>query len=115
MKTFLQRSGLCLLTLCSIRLSSQAIDQDLQRKLVDILKLTQAIQPGMTRRDVLVVFKTEGGLSTRDWNHYVLRTCPLIKLDINFDIPRASALGRELPTDVIKTVSKPYLEYGIYD
>ncbi|MEX2092818.1 MAG: hypothetical protein WD971_09085, partial [Pirellulales bacterium] len=45
----------------------------------------QAIKPGMTRGDLLNVFKEEGGLSTRTARRYAYRDCPYIKVDVKFD------------------------------
>jgi len=42
----------------------------------DVLKRMLAIQPGMTRKALLKVFTTEGGLSTRLQRTYVSRNCP---------------------------------------
>jgi transposase InsO family protein len=42
------------------------------------------IKPGMTREDVLRVFTTEGGLSFRTQQTYVLKGCPYIHVDVEF-------------------------------
>ena len=67
------------------------------------------IKPGMTRSDLLRVFTTEGGLSTRTHRTYVLKQCPTIKVDVEFSIS-----GNEAE-DKITQISRPYLDYGHYD
>lgn len=75
----------------------------------NVLAWTATIKPGMTRSDLLRVFTTEGGLSTRTRRTYVLKQCPTIKVDVEFSIS-----GNE-GDDKITQISKPYLEYGICD
>ena len=86
---------------------------------IEALKRMQTIKPGMTREAVLGVFTTEGGLSTPMHRTFVSRDCPYFKVDVEF----RRATGRaqrdmrhdEDPTDIILTISKPYLEFGIFD
>ena len=80
----------------------------------------QAVKPGMTRTDLLKVFRTEGGISTRAWRKYVYRGCPYVKVDVEFEavVPSSGGAGSsvgslESPADVIKSISKPYLEWSI--
>ncbi|HEV2196469.1 MAG TPA: hypothetical protein VGR55_12870 [Candidatus Acidoferrum sp.] len=75
----------------------------------NVLVWIATIKPGMTRSDLLRVFTTEGGLSTRTHRTYVLKQCPTIKVDVEFSISRNEA------DDKITQISKPYLDYGIYD
>lgn len=75
----------------------------------NVLAWVATIKPGMTRSDLLRVFTTEGGLSTRTSRTYVLKQCPTIKVDVEFSIS-----GNE-PDDKITQISKPYLDYGHYD
>ena len=87
-----------------------------------VLRSIEAVQPGMTRSDLLKVFQTEGGLSTRTWRKYVHRRCTYVKVDVTFEAvgtpsgtPKGDLGSRESPTDVIKSISKPYLEWSILD
>jgi hypothetical protein len=62
------------------RLGVRPQDQALTRGdhiawVADSLKKMQTIKPGMTRQDLLAVFTTEGGLSTREQRTYVSRDC----------------------------------------
>ena len=82
----------------------------------------QKIKVGMTREDLLKVFTTEGGLFTDLNRTYVYRECPYIKVDVEFEpagSPARDADGRvtlvEANEDVIKNISKPYLEWMILD
>ncbi|HEY1218858.1 MAG TPA: molybdopterin-dependent oxidoreductase [Bryobacteraceae bacterium] len=92
----------------------------------------ESIQAGMTRKDLLKVFMSEGGLSTRTWQRYVYRKCIYVKVDVEFApvgpvTPRPApvadsrawdrtldSLG-ESPDDRITKISKPYLELSIRD
>jgi hypothetical protein len=88
-----------------------------------ILGRISTLKPGCTRADLFSVLTTEGGLST--WSHriYVYRTCPYIKVDIDFrrtDNPVSKITATnddrgEAMTDVVTHISKPYLDSPIYD
>lgn len=81
-----------------------------------VLLWTSEIKPGMTRKDLLRVFTTEGGISTRTQHTYVLKQCPYIKVDVEF-LPAGNEQDHhaEMPEDKIVKISKPYLEYSITD
>ena len=90
--------------------------------LANSLKEMQKIKVGMTRADLLKIFTTEGGLSTGLNRTYVYRDCSYIKVDVEFDPagrPARDAEGRitvvEANEDVIKRISKPYLEWMVVD
>ena len=77
----------------------------------ECIKRIQSIKPGATRAELLKVFTTEGGLSTRSWRTYVYRQCPYIKVDVEF---KAIDDDRyEKPGDIITKISRPYLEWSI--
>jgi len=86
------------------------------------LQRMQSIRPGMTREDLLRVFTTEGGISTALWRTYVSRDCPYFKACVTFRraAPRdadAAPTGflQELDSDVIVTISQPYLQFSVMD
>jgi len=82
----------------------------------NVLDWALTVKPGMTRTELLQVFTGEGGLSTRAQQTYVLKTCPYIKVDVEFSIPAAeSDKLSKMPGDKILRISKPYLEYSITD
>jgi hypothetical protein len=86
------------------------------------LKEIEQIKVGMTRADLLKVFTTEGGLSTGLNRTYVYRGCPYIKVNVEFEAvgrPAKDAEGRvtliEANEDVIRKISRPYLEWSVVD
>ena len=88
----------------------------------EVLQRMQMIKPGMTRKTLLTVFTTEGGLSTGLQRTFVSRDCPYFKVDVEFQ-----AVGRsdrdeegrvtllERDEDIILKVSTPYLQFGVTD
>jgi len=81
------------------------------------LERMEALEPGMSRAQLMRVFTTEGGLSTALQRTYVSRDCPYFKVDVTFrHAPGADAgLLEELDSDVITRISKPYLQFTIAD
>jgi hypothetical protein len=86
------------------------------------LQKMQTIQPGMTRKDLLEVFTTEGGLSTGLRRTYVSQECPYFKVDVEFEAvgrPSRDEEGRvtlvEDNRDVIAKISRPYLQFSTTD
>src|SRR6266850_4946318 len=49
------------------------------------LREMETIKVGMTRADLLRVFREEGGLSTRTQRQYVYRECLYIKVAVEFE------------------------------
>jgi hypothetical protein len=86
-----------------------------------VLKDVSSIQVGMTRAELLRVFTTEGGLSTRDAQQYLYRRCPYIKIIVRFRRPAdadpdwSDAPDEDWTRDIIESVSKPFLEYPATD
>jgi hypothetical protein len=74
-----------------------------------VLLWTETIKPGMTRSDLLKVFTSEGGISFRTQQTYVLKQCPLIKVDVQF-----AKSGKEAD-DKITAISRPYIDYERLD
>ena len=89
---------------------------DLTEQISAILTECQKIRPGMTRAELLKVFTTEGGLSAAAWRTFVYRSCPYIKVDVDFtpSDPKQKMV-EERPTDTISKISKPYLNWSISD
>ena len=88
----------------------------------DTLKRMQSINTGMTRKDVLRVFTTEGGLSTGLQRTYVSRDCPYFNVDIEFRAasrPDRDRDGSVTPIederDVITKISRPYMAFSVMD
>ena len=64
----------------------------------------------MKRKDLLTVFTTEGGISTRTQRNYVYRDCPYIKVTVHFKAPQDEyyALDEDAE-DTIESLSQPFL------
>jgi len=78
----------------------------------------ETIKPGMTRWDLLHVFRTEGGVRTMFGKEggppgllretFVSQDCPNFKIDVEF-----KSVNFDLPNqDVIVKVSKPYVQFA---
>jgi len=88
----------------------------------DALAKMETIGPGMTRAELLKVFRTEGGLSNGLERRFVSRECAYFKVDVEFEAvgrPGHDSDGRvtveEDPRDIIVEVSRPYLQFSIAD
>lgn len=75
-----------------------------------VLRQIDAISPGMTRKELLKVFTTEGGLFSRERETYVLKECRYIKVDVVF-----SPTNSQEAEDRIATMSRPYLQFSVVD
>ncbi|HTF26378.1 MAG TPA: hypothetical protein VK937_21095 [Candidatus Limnocylindria bacterium] len=87
-----------------------------------ILEKMEAIKPGLTREELLKVFRTEGGLSTGLHRTFVSRDCSYFRVDVDFEAvgrPNRDGDGRvtvvEDKRDIIIKASRPYLQFGIAD
>ncbi|HUB18002.1 MAG TPA: hypothetical protein VL990_05165 [Acidobacteriaceae bacterium] len=75
-----------------------------------------AIKAGMTRADVEKKFRLDGGISSAYVANYVFRECPTIKIEVGFE--RMDDKGRIItggPSDMVKYVSRPFLDYPVMD
>jgi hypothetical protein len=79
------------------------------------LKEIKSIKIGMTRRDLLRVFTTEGGTSTPLSRQYVYKGCPYFKVRVEFQLAKGGDRPEASPEDIIITISRPYLENIIID
>ncbi len=94
--------------------SSDPCKQDHAAWLTQVLEKMETIKPGMTRWDLLHVFKTEEGVRTRrevgltGLETFVSQDCPYFKIDVEF-----KSVSFNLPNqDVIAKVSKPYVQFA---
>ncbi|PYU77062.1 MAG: hypothetical protein DMG52_01850 [Acidobacteria bacterium] len=98
--------------------SSDPCKQDHAAWLTQVLGKMSTIKPGMTRWDVLHVFRaeegaprlfrTEGGPATGLRETFVSQDCPYFKIDVEFK-PWSFDLHNQ---DVIVNVSKPYVQFA---
>jgi hypothetical protein len=81
-----------------------------------VLRQIGKFKPGMRRKDLLKVFTTEGGLSTRTQRTYIYIECPYIKVTVHFKpSSNESTEIRDDPDDIIESISQPYLQWGVSD
>ncbi len=87
-----------------------------------VLERMQTIKPGSSRKALLTVFATEGGLSTGLRRTFVSQDCPYFKVDVEFKAvgrPERDEDGRgtlvEADEDIILKVSTPYLQFSVMD
>jgi hypothetical protein len=81
-----------------------------------VLRQIAKMEPGMKRQDLLKVFNTEGGLSSRFQRTYVYSECPYIKVNVRFKAADNEGNGvEEEPDDIIESISQPYLAWSVMD
>jgi len=81
-----------------------------------VLRQIARIEPGMKRQDLLRVFTTEGGLSTRSQRTYVYSECPYIKVNVRFKAANNEGNGvEEELDDIVESISQPYLAWSVMD
>jgi hypothetical protein len=95
---------------------NSSVHKDLNAEIREVLLQWQKIKPGMTRADLLKTFTGEGGLYTARHRTFGYRQCWEIKVDVDFELsnPEQSIIDPQ-PMDIIKRISKPYLEWGTID
>ena len=104
-------------------LISQAVAQSAQGKphpeccsiVVAALDAVSHIHAGMSRAEVEKLFVVDGGLIFRDKTRYSFRDCRSIKVEITFDRDKQVSGVIGSPTDTVKAVDRPYLEYPLAD
>lgn len=120
MKTLVSVLALSLVSLVSVpavlpSLDSRGPDEH-TAWIAKSLKEIEGLKIGMTRADLLKVFKEEGGISTRTWRRYAYRDCAYIKVDVEFEpVGELENKMRQSPEDKIIKISKPFLEWSIMD
>lgn len=101
---------------------TDSYDEKQTKWIENVLKNVKKIKVGMTRGELRRVFAEEGGLSTGRNRTYVYRGCPYIKVDVEFEPAGRPLIDANEPVtlveadgDLIKYISKPYLEFRIVD
>ena len=120
MKMFITAVAFCFVTFVSsaaVFPSSQFRGTDEHTEwIAKCLKEIESVKVGMTRGELLRVFKEEGGISTRKWRRYAYRDCPYIKVDVEFEpVGDPENKVSQSPKDTIIKISKPFLEWSIMD
>ncbi|HZS08400.1 MAG TPA: hypothetical protein VFD58_26440 [Blastocatellia bacterium] len=79
-------------------------------------KEATSIKPGMTRADLMTVFEMDGGFDRIPASRYVLKSCKMIKVEVEFDTQYGRAY-KETPDAKLKItrISRPYLEHQFMD
>jgi hypothetical protein len=87
-----------------------------------VMEKMNTIKLGDTRKSLLRIFTTEGGLSTGLERTYVSQDCSLFKVDVKFHAigrPDRESDGRvtlvENDDDIITALSRPYLASPVFD
>jgi hypothetical protein len=100
--------------------SPEPCAQDHDAWLRHVLEKMETIKPGMTRVDLLKVFKTDDGPPTGRRGTFFSRECPQFRVDVEFK-PAAGNVYFSFKTspedyrDIIVKVSKPYLQSKVRD
>lgn len=89
------------------------IDREHTQSIDHVMRSIATLKPGMTRRDLLRVLTTEGGIFTRKKQRYVYRHCPYIKVEVDFS--PLDAAQEPNPDDQVLKITQPFLEYSIMD
>jgi hypothetical protein len=96
--------------------SAPVTDEQHTKWIAEAMREIGTIKPGITRAELLKVFTTEGGLSTRTQRQYVWHRCPYIKVDVRFrPAKNENERLKEDPADIIVEISRPYLQWSILD
>jgi len=94
---------------------SAELSQERRQWIAKVLRQIGKIKPGMRRNDLLIVFTTEGGISTRTQRTYVHTECPYIKVNVHFKAVGENPGLDEDPDDIIESLSQPYLAWSVID
>ncbi len=100
----------------AIALQKTSGPEDHTTWLLERIKEATSIKVGMSRADLLRISVPEGGFQTIPENRYVLKTCPLIKLIVEFRWD-PNLDPRNIPDNDLKItkMSEPFLGYTIRD
>jgi hypothetical protein len=116
MKFFTLALVLLLVTFSSAD-SSRCTGDDQAEWFGKALREIDGVREGMTRADLVKVFKPEGGFSSasRLKGTFVYRGSPYVKTGVGFSPSSSDESGPQSPNDVITSISRPYLGYPVYD
>ncbi len=86
-----------------------------QQWLFSVMTEIETIKPGSTRADLLKVFKPQPGFIVGPGRSFMYRSSPYIKVDVEFTYAEGGGESKESPSDVVKSISKPYLGPAVFD
>jgi hypothetical protein len=112
--TFLALAVVAGLTLVAQSAAQSQLAQTHNEWIVQSLKEMETIKVGMTRADLLKVFREEGGLSTRTERQYVYRECPYIKVTVNFETTGPAKFPEDARDKIVK-ISQPFIQWSVVD
>lgn len=72
------------------------------------------IKVGAKRKEIEKQFVIDGGVTFRNETTYIFKLCPLIKIKVTFSQNEGSSTHNS-SNDVIRSISKPYIEYAAKD
>jgi hypothetical protein len=91
-------------------------DEAFRRRFAEVFDECEKMAVGTTRAEFLKVFEGEGGLSSARHRTFVHRSCPYVKVDVEFALAETTqSVREERPSDPINKISKPYLARPILD
>jgi hypothetical protein len=104
--------GLLLLATFSTTTDGQGRqDEGYRQWLYDRYAEAASIKPGMSRADLLRVFEEDGGFQRIPAARYTLKSCNMIKIDVDFDTKYGQRYKEKPDAELkITKVSKPDLE-----
>lgn len=79
------------------------------------MKSVAELTPGKAREDVERDWRGDGGLQSRTQSRYRFGTCQKIKVDVQFEVEPSTPKYGWSQEDIIKSISKPYLELPAFD
>jgi hypothetical protein len=109
--------GLSLFAPCSTATQGQEeLEQAHKQWLNERYAEAISIRPGMSRAELLRVFKEDGGFQSIPATRYILRSCDMIQIEVKFDTEYGQAYKDKPDEDLkITKVSRPYLKYPSMD
>ena len=92
---------------CGARVETASPKEWLEERLNDAV----AVTPGMTHADLMKYYEPAGGFEAGDLKTYVLRSCDLVRVDVQFETKPGVEFQAWTPNPEIRIadMSRPYL------
>lgn len=81
-------------------------------QLEELIKAVEKLRKGSTRRDLLVSFKTGGGLSSVSYQRYTSKISNYLQIEVSF---KSVKEGVESPEDEIVSISRIFVSRPVLD